>query len=112
MKTSRAWLQTYFGKELPSVEKLSDALTFHSFEIEEAEEDLLDVKILPDRAADCLSHRGVAREIAAVLDMPLKKDALRDALPALSPTDAISVTIEDPQKCPRFMATVMKGVKV
>lgn len=112
MKTSRAWLQTYFEKPLPEAEALADALTFHSFEIEEAEGDLLDVKVLPDRAADALSHRGIAREIAAVLDVPLAKDPLRDALPEFPATDALAISIEDPAKCPRYMGAVLKGVKV
>jgi phenylalanyl-tRNA synthetase beta chain len=112
MKTSRAWLQTYFTDTLPSVEELADALTFHSFEIEEAEGDLLDVKILPDRAADCLSHRGVAREVGAVLSMELAKDPLREPLPEFPATDALTVTIEDASKCLRYMGAVVKGVKV
>lgn len=112
MKTSRAWLQTYFHDPLPNAEELGDALTFHSFEIEEAEGDLLDVKVLPDRAADCLSHRGVAREVAAVLNIPLVKDPLRDALPEFPKTDALTVTIEDSSKCLRYMGAIVKGVKV
>jgi phenylalanyl-tRNA synthetase beta chain len=112
MKTSRAWLQTYFEKPLPTVEELSDALTFHSFEIEEAHGDLLDVKILPDRAADCLSHRGVAREVAAVLDLELIKDPLREVLPEYPKTGAVKVSIEDTEKCTRYIAGVVNGVKI
>lgn len=112
MKTSRTWLQTYFSEPLPSAEELGDALTFHSFEIEEAAGDLLDVKVLPDRAADCLSHRGVAREIAAVLNVPLSKDPLRDPPQEFTKTDSITVAIEDPSKCLRFMASRIEGVKV
>ncbi len=112
MKTSRAWLQTYFDKTLPSVEELAEQLTFHSFEIEEAEGDLLDVKVLPDRAADALSHRGVAREISAVLDFPLQSDPLRESLPDFPATDSLSVSIENPQKCLRYRGALVKGVKV
>ena len=72
MKTSRTWLQKYFDKELPSTEVIADALTFHAVEIEEVEGDMLDVKILPDRAAYMLCHRGVATEIAASRNLPLK----------------------------------------
>ncbi|MDB5266149.1 MAG: Phenylalanine--tRNA ligase [Parcubacteria group bacterium] len=112
MKTSRAWLQTYFEKPLPTAEELGDALTFHSFEIEEAEGDLLEVKVLPDRAADCLSHRGVAHEIAAVLDMPMKSDSLRESLPEFPHTDSLTVSIQNPEKCPRYMGALIRGVKV
>jgi phenylalanyl-tRNA synthetase beta chain len=112
MKTSRVWLQTYFEKTLPSVEELAEQLTFHSFEIEDAEGDLIDVKVLPDRAADALSHRGVAREIAAVLDMPMKGDSLRESPAGFPATDSLSVSIENPQKCLRYMGALVKGVKV
>jgi hypothetical protein len=57
MKVSRTWLQKYFDTELPNTEALADALTFHAFEIEEYDEEVLDVKVLPDRACYALSHR-------------------------------------------------------
>jgi hypothetical protein len=62
MKISRNWLQEYFEKPLPDTDALNDALTFHAFEIEEAKGDMLDVNVLPNRAADCLCHRGIAKE--------------------------------------------------
>ncbi|MEK7155349.1 MAG: hypothetical protein AAB734_00560 [Patescibacteria group bacterium] len=37
MKISREWLQKYFHEPLPPVEKISDALTFHAFEIDGVE---------------------------------------------------------------------------
>ena len=56
-----AWLQKYFEQPLPSVEKLDEALTFHAFEIEEVSGDLLDVKVLPNRA-QTVSHTAVLRK--------------------------------------------------
>jgi len=73
MKVSRHWLQTYFDKALPSVADIADAFTFHAFEIEEAAEQMLDVKVLPNRAADCFSHRGIAKELSAILNMPIRQ---------------------------------------
>lgn len=112
MKISRTWLQKYFKNDLPSVEELSELLTFHAFEIEEAEGDLLDVKVLPDRAAYALSHRGIAKEVAAVTGQPLEKDPLREALPEFSQNEALSVRIEDEHQCFRYMGAVVRGVKV
>ena len=77
MKVSLKWLQTYFDAPLPPAEQIADALTFHAFEIEEIQGDMLDVKVLPNRAADCLSHRGIAKELSAILDIPLTNDPLR-----------------------------------
>jgi phenylalanyl-tRNA synthetase beta chain len=113
MKVSRNWLQEYFESALPSVEELADVLTFHSFEIEEIiGTDVLDVKILPDRAADCLSHRGIAREIGAVLDVAVIGDSLREEIQPYPDSQLLEVTIDDEKKCLRYVGAVMQGVKV
>lgn len=120
MKVSLNWLQTYFDAPLPATEKIADELTFHAFEIEEANGDLLDVKVLPNRAADCLSHRGIAKELSAILNIPLKSDPLREALQGstlfpnskVEPCNALTVGIEDPKKCLRYMGALVKGVKI
>lgn len=116
MKISYAWLQKYFEAPLPPVEELSRAITFHAFEIDGVEavgsDFVLDVKVLPDRTHDCLSHRGVAKEVAAILDIKMVSDPLGEA-PALSPkTDSVTVTIEEPALCPRYVAAHVRGVKV
>lgn len=112
MKISLKWLQNYFDEPLPSAEAINDALTFHAFEVEESSGDYLDVKVLPNRAADCLSHRGLAKELAAILNLPLKMDPLREPTPSLPHTDKLSVNIEDKEKCLRYMGALVKGVKI
>lgn len=126
MKVSRNWLQKYFEKPLPNVAEIAEAFTFHAFEIEEAEDDILDVKVLPNRAADCFCHRGIAKELSAILDIPLINDPLRNSLPLWdAPWDvprptSLTVEIEDPNgfdkltagKCLRYMGAVVRGVKV
>lgn len=116
MKVSRTWLQKYFENPLPEAAAIADALTFRSSEIEEIEQKgsdtVLDVKVLPDRASYGLSHRGIARELSAALPQPLKADPLRTALPEWSTTDELSVTIEDAQKCRRYLGALVKGVSV
>ncbi|MDE2021799.1 MAG: hypothetical protein KGI71_02655 [Patescibacteria group bacterium] len=72
MKISREELQNYFEAPLPEVAALAGAFTFHAFEIESVEGDLLDIKLLPNRAADCATPEGLAHELAAILDLPLK----------------------------------------
>lgn len=112
MKISRTWLQNYFADPLPSIEVIADALTFHAFEIEEIEGDVFDVKVLPDRAAYALSHQGIAREIAAVLGLPLAKDSLREPLPEWSETDELVLTKDGEGKVNRTMGALIRGVKV
>jgi phenylalanyl-tRNA synthetase beta chain len=116
MLVSKNWLQKYVDAPLPDAAALCDALTFHAFEIDGVEEKdgdaAIDVKVLPNRAADCLSHRGIARELGAILDLPLKPDPLRGLLPPFPATDELSVSVEDARACPRYMGAVMRGVKV
>jgi phenylalanyl-tRNA synthetase beta chain len=111
MKVSRAWLQKHFATELPSTEELADALTFHAFEIESFDADMLDVKVLPDRAGYALSHRGIAYELSAILQMPMSYDPLATPLPLPGTTDEIALSINTP-KAFRHMAALVRGVKV
>lgn len=88
MKITREQLQEYFEAPLPGVEALVDAFTFHAFEIDGVECDMLDVKVLPNRIADCATPEGVARELAAILNLPLKNSTVPEYTGAL----AVAVT--------------------
>ncbi|HUY62465.1 MAG TPA: phenylalanine--tRNA ligase subunit beta [Candidatus Paceibacterota bacterium] len=121
MKISRAWLlKKYLDKQSleddlgngSDAERLADDFTFHAFEVEGYTDDLLDVKVLPNRAADCLSHRGLAKELSAIRGIPLKRDPLREPVPSFPRANALTVEIEDPTKCPRYISAVVKGVTV
>ncbi len=116
MKISRAWLQKYFEKPLPGGAEIEDAFTFHSFEIEESfsagEDAILDVKVLPNRAADCMSHRGIAKDLAAILDVPMKVDPLRAAPPSFPLAGNLAVRVENPELCDRYMGAIIRGVNV
>ncbi len=115
MKISRTWLQTYFEAELPTIEQLADALTFHAFEIESVENDILDVKITANRGHDCLSHRGIAKELSAILSLPLKADLLargKSDLPLGSVNGSLAVQIDDPALCRRYIGASIRGVKI
>ncbi len=113
MKISREWLQCFFSEPLPSADALSDALTFHAFEIESLDGGVLDVKVTPNRGHDCLSHRGIAKEISAILNFPLKVEYHWFTNPLiLEPiTDKVTVSI-DTSFCDRYIAGVICGVKV
>jgi phenylalanyl-tRNA synthetase beta chain len=115
MKVSRNWLQKYFEQELPSGQDIADALTFHAFEIEEIEEmdtdTVLDVKVLPDRAAYALSHRGIASELSAVLRIPMRLDPLRATIPTWPEASKLKLG-KSTDKCIRHMGALVKGVKV
>lgn len=116
MKVSRNWLQNFFESPLPDAAALSDALTFHAFEIDGVEkagsDDILDVKVTPNRGHDCLSHRGIAKELSAILKLPLKDDPFKLDFDISKQTDKVTVTIEDSKLCKRYMAAYITGVKV
>lgn len=115
MKVIHSWLKEYVGETLPEAEQVEQLLNEHAFEIDGIEEvegeQVLDVDVLPNRASDCLCHRGIARELATILDTSLAVDPLAEA-PELPSTDAISVSIEDTNACPRFTASLITGVEV
>jgi phenylalanyl-tRNA synthetase beta chain len=112
MKISRDWLQTFFTDPLPDAAVIADALTFHAFEIESIENDILDVKVTPNRGHDCLSYRGIAKELSAIMQLPMKIDPLRH-VPDLNPgTDLVQVQISEPSLCKRYVAGYIRGVSV
>lgn len=115
MKVVHSWLKDYLGDALPTSAQVEELLTFHSFEVDGMEEvegeTVIDVSVLPNRASDCLCHRGMARELASLLGTQLVHDPLKEKT-ELATTDKISITIEDSAACPRFSATLITGVTV
>ena len=59
---------------------------------------------------DLWGHHGMAREVAAILGLPLTDPAKLDLLPTGAP--AIDVQIDDLALCPRYSALVFENVKV
>lgn len=115
MKVVHSWLKDYLSDSLPTPEKVEELLTFHSFEIDGVEdvegETVIDVSVLPNRASDSLCHRGIARELASLLAVPLAYDPLAEK-PELASTDKISIDIQDEVACPRFTAALITGIEV
>jgi phenylalanyl-tRNA synthetase beta chain len=72
---------------------------------------VLDVYITPNRG-DCLSVLGVAREVAALYDLPLQLPEIPHEGFGGEAALQTSVTIENPDLCPRYAAKLVRGVKV
>lgn len=68
---------------------------------------LLELEVTPNRP-DLLSHRGMARELAALLKTDLKPLDIAD----VKTGTASEVTIEAPEACPMYSAIRISGVKV
>ncbi len=61
---------------------------------------------------DCLCHLGVARDLAAGLNLELKKPRFALEESEVPASEVLEVEILDPDKCPRYCGRVMKGVEV
>ncbi|EKE12045.1 MAG: hypothetical protein ACD_14C00033G0003 [uncultured bacterium] len=71
----------------------------------------LEIKILPDRAHDAMSHVGMAREIAALEGNIIDYDFDGLILPRKK-TNRLSVEIKDPEICSRYIGVVMTDVEI
>jgi len=117
MKVSYNWLQEYISGKLPKPEKVAELLTMHSFEVESVEkigkDSVLDVAVLPNRAHDCLSHIGVAKELGALLKFKVKSLKLKVREEnKLKTSNYLNVEIKDLERCPLYSARVVLSVKV
>lgn len=117
MKYSYHWLQRHIAEPLPAAKDLIENIIFHAFEVEsfdeltagDSKDWILDIKVLPDRAADCLSHAGMAREIAGLLNLTFVPAPLVE-IPSI-PLGAVTVDIQSPL-CDRYCAIQIDGVRV
>ncbi|NLE73361.1 MAG: phenylalanine--tRNA ligase subunit beta, partial [Actinobacteria bacterium] len=75
-------------------------------------EHILEVEVTPNRP-DCLSMRGLAREIAAITGEDFEEDlALTYPCGTRQADEDIAVEVWDPSLCPRYAARVVRGVVV
>ena len=70
---------------------------------------LFDVAITPNRP-DCMSVLGLARELAAYYRIEVTEPTI--AVDERSPASTVSITIDDPGGCPRFVGRELRGVAV
>ncbi len=72
---------------------------------------IFELEITPNRP-DCLSHIGIAREVAAYYGRKVKypKYELEEVIEPTS--DNVTVDIQDKERCKRYTARVLKNVKV
>ena len=72
---------------------------------------VIDIDLTPNRP-DCLSMVGVAREIASIAGCEVKLPEFTLNEEGDDIKKETSVTIEDPDLCPRYAARVIKGVDI
>jgi len=113
------WLQSFFKKKLPRPDKLAKSLTTHAFEVQEVKkidkDYLLDIDILPNRASDCFSHLGIAREIKTITNLTFFNGAKKVKLnenKKLKIEDFVKIEAKNKEDCSRYTARVITDVKV
>ena len=72
---------------------------------------VFEISVTPNRA-DCLSHLGIAREIAAYTGNKLKQSQVIINDKSYDIDNIIRAIIEDKEKCPRYTARIVRNVKV
>lgn len=109
MKLPVSWVRDFVDIAVPA-EEIAETLALRGFEVASIDrtdgDAVIDFEVTANRP-DCLSVVGLAREIGAAFDLPVRDlpagpGALADVDAGRS--DALSVTIEDPELCPRYVA--------
>jgi phenylalanyl-tRNA synthetase beta chain len=114
MKISVSWLREYVDVNVP-LRELIDRLTMIGLVVEGFEEKggdiVLDVETYANRP-DTLGHLGVAREVAAMLGIPLKTQSWPLAEIETSTAELVGVEILDEDLCPRYCGIALKDVRI
>ena len=71
------------------------------------DDQVIELGLTPNRA-DCLSVRGVARDVAVAFDETLNETAIAPVESTIA--DTFPVAIEATEKCPRYLGRVIKNV--
>lgn len=116
MKISLEWLADFVPGPLDA-DAIAEALTAGGLPVENigrhGADAVLDVEVTSNRG-DCLSHLGIAREVAALLDRPLSdmaRDLSQPPAPDASPPP-VDVCIDDLELCPHYTARLIRGVTI
>ena len=114
MKISLNWLSDYIETGL-SAEQIAEILSDLGLPcegIEHLDDDaVIDVEVTSNRG-DCLSHIGIARELAAATGKELKLPAVKLDELDKDVTEFAGVEIVEPDLCGRYTARIIEGVKV
>ena len=114
MLISYEWLRELMETELSPAE-LRDRLTMVGLAIDAVEnhesDSVLDVEV-PSNRPDCLSHVGVAREVAVIENKTVHVPQVESFKTDGRAADLTAVEIKDADLCPRYAARLVRGVKI
>src|SRR5271170_4322878 len=116
MKLSPHWIRDFVDLTVDD-HRLAKALTDVGLGVEGIEgagaDTIFEMEIGTNRP-DAMNHYGVAREAAAIYDVPLKPLSAVSSQPSAKTSDLapFPILVEEPQLCPRFSARVIRGTKI
>jgi len=105
---------------LKSKTQLIDALNLHAFETDDCKGDVIEISIPSNRYSDAASHWGIAKEIAAILNLNFNKEPLIKKIEKLAVNfkkttkkpKNFRVFIKDKNLCPRYLAQYFENISV
>lgn len=114
MFISYNWLRELTGTKL-SPEEIRDRLTNVGLAVDAVEargdDSVIDVEV-PSNRGDCLSHVGIARELAVIEKSKVESPKSKVEQTAGKTSELASVEILDPDLCPRYSARIVRGVRI
>jgi phenylalanyl-tRNA synthetase beta chain len=115
MLISYNWLKDLIDISMPA-EEVAEQLTRVGITVEgvhpQGDDFVLDIDLTSNRP-DCLSHLGIAREMAAITGQAIRTVNASEPeipLPAVLAYDVVA--IQDPDLCHRFTARIIRNVKI
>ena len=116
MRTSVKWINDYLSTGATAAEQ-AETLTAVGFPVESGGDldtgDRWQEVELTSNRGDCLSHLGLAREIAAATGRLVAPPSVHPRQPVGTAAASVArVTNHDHARCPRYTARIIKGVKV
>ena len=107
-------LKEHISGQLPSPDKLEQLLNMHIFEVEEKRQAkgdwIFDIALLEHRG-DTVSHRGLARELAALLGKQMKALSLKSLKREKGSLAPLHVRVQS-REVYRYSALVLEGIRI
>ena len=108
------WLNEHIQGQLPAPDKLEQLLNMHIFEVEKKERKkgdwIFDVAVLTHRG-DAVSHRGLARELAALLKRQMRKLPLKPLKKEKGSLPSLTIKVQS-REVYRYSAVVLEGIHI
>ena len=114
MKLSANWIRDFVDLTVDN-NRLAEDLTNVGIGVEgisgAGADTVFEVEIGTNRP-DAMNHYGMAREAAAIYDLPLKPASALTSKSAANSEAAFPIIVEEPQLCPRFSGLVLRNTQI